>query len=194
MARSNRPDRKKALILGIVGGLVGVAVRRYYDREIAPDIFGRELPLLNSAQPDPIESRAMAAPYYRTGESDMETTARLLYALKNRREIPPDIQKQWADTLEWVYGVVVGAAYGGTRTTTRARDFAGGFFFGIRLWLGQALGLAYLGLRPGPTRYPLQSHLRLLASIWVYSFTSTLVTRLLYRLFSPQDWGIFRSE
>jgi hypothetical protein len=196
MARSNRPNRTKALILGIVGGLVGMAARRYYDREIAPDIFGREQPPrpADPALPDPVESRAMAAPYYRDGESDMETSARLLYALRNRREISPDTQKEWANALDWAYGTLVGAMYGGTRTTTRARDFAGGFFFGIRLWLGQIVGLSYLGLRPGPTRYSAQSHLRLLASIWVYSFTSTLITRLLYRLFSPQDWGIFRRK
>ncbi len=173
----------------MIGGMVGVAARRYYDREIAPDLFGREQPPRPAELPDPVEQRAMAAPYYRAGENDWETGARLLYALAYRREIPPETQEAWADSLEWLYGVLIGATYGGTRTTTRARDFAGGFFFGIRLWLGQTIGLAYLGLRPGPTRYSAQAHLRLLVSTWVFSFTATLVTRLLYRLLTPEDWG-----
>jgi hypothetical protein len=124
----------------------------------------------------------------------METAARLMYDVIVRQEIAPDEKRSLAGTLDWVYGIVMGAAYGGTRTTTRARDVAGGFFYGIRLWLGQMIGLAWLGLRPGPTRYPLAAHLRLLTSIWVFSFTATFVTRVLYRLFSPEDWGIFRSK
>jgi hypothetical protein len=64
----------------------------------------------------------------------------------------------------------------------------GGFFYGIRLWLGETIVAALLGFRPGPTRFSVEQHVGLLTVYWVYTFTTTAVTRLLYRLLSPEDW------
>jgi hypothetical protein len=75
----------------------------------------------------------------------------------------------------------MGAAYGSTRTTTRNRDIAGGFFYGIRLWLGDEVMSRLLGLERDPREWPLKRHLVWLTGHWVYSFVTAQVTRVLYR-------------
>lgn len=80
----------------------------------------------------------------------------------------------------------MGAIYGATRTTTRTTDIAGGFFYGIRLWLGDTLMSALLGFRPPPAAFTREQHLWRLSAIWVYSFTTTAVTRIVYRILGGQ--------
>jgi hypothetical protein len=179
------------LAVGIVGGLVGALVRRYYEQNIAMRYFPSLVPPAHTRDniPDPVEQRAFFPPQHRSNETCIQTSARVLYNLLTGDE-PPKAETQAVveNLVELAQGVAAGATYGGTRTTTRARDIAGGFFYGIRLWLGETLVAALLGLRAGPTRYSLEQHSRLLTAYWVYTFTTTTVTRLLYRLFSPEDW------
>ena len=191
MARSRVPNRWKGLAVGIIGGLIGTIAQRYYEQSIAPRYFPPRLPPANqgSTAPDPVEQRAYFSPQYRPDETMLQTAARTFYTLLRGSEPQEAETKQLAeDVAEFGYGLFSGALYGGTRTTTRARDFAGGFFFGIRLWLGETIGGALLGFAPGPTRFSPEQHARLLTRYWVYSFTTTAVTRLLYRLLSPRDW------
>lgn len=191
MARSGVPNRWKGFAVGIVGGIVGTIAQRYYEQQIAPRYFPPLAPpaYADDTKPDPVEQRAHFSPQYRADETFSQTLARSFYALLHGRNARYAETKQLAqDVAEFGIGIVAGAMYGGTRTTTRPRDFAGGFFYGIRLWLMQTVGAALLGFAPGPTRFSPEQHAHLVTRYWVYSFTTTAVTRLLYRLISPSDW------
>lgn len=191
MARSGVPNRWKGLAIGMIGGIVGTIARRYYEQKIAPRYFPPMTPPARASDttPDPVEQRAYFARQYRDDESMNQTVARsfyeLLYGHKPRAAETKTLSE---DIGEFMQGILMGAAYGGTRTTTRPRDIAGGFFSGIRFWLGETVIGTLLGLRPGPTRFSPEQHAHLLASYWVYSFTMASVTRILYRLLSPRDW------
>ena len=188
---SHTPNRWKGLSVGIVGGLAGAIARHYYEHQIVPRYFPPLAPPANpdSDKPDPVEARAYFAPQYRADETATQTAARLGYKFLNDSE-PREVETMAlaVTVTEVAQGIAAGAIYGGTRTTTRARDIAGGFFYGIRLWLGETIVAALLGFRPGPTRFSFEQHARLLTAYWVYTFTTTTVTRLLYRLLSPEDW------
>lgn len=191
MARSNSPNRWKGLAVGIVGGFAGAIVRHYYEHHIAPQYFPPLAPpaRLDNDTPDPVEARAYFAPQYRADETSTQAAARIGYAFLNGKEPREAETMALAVTIaELAQGIAAGASYGATRTTTRARDIAGGFFYGIRLWLGETIMPVLFGFRPGPTRFSPAQHARLLTAYWVYTFTTTAVTRLLYRLLSPEDW------
>jgi uncharacterized membrane protein len=191
MARSGVPNRWKGLAIGVVGGIAGTIARRYYEQKIAARYFPPTMPpaKMDAGTPDPVEQRAHFAPHYRDDETMMQTAAYAFYErLYGHRPQTAEARTLAEDVGDFIRGMLMGAAYGGTRTTTRARDIAGGFFFGIRLWLGETVVGTLLGLRPGPTRFSPEQHAHLLTSYWVFSFVATNVTRILYRLLSPSDW------
>lgn len=176
-----QPNRPKAALVGIIGGLVGAYALRLYWRVIAPAVFPPQ------ADPDnhdvnPAHSIALVGKQYHTGESAPAAVGRLVYDQVVGEAPDTAAQEQLENVMPLVIGVIAGLLYGGTRTTTRWRDIAGGFFYGLRLWLIDTVGAALLGLRPGPKAYSRSQHMWRLAGIWVYSFTMTAVTRILYRL------------
>ena len=191
MARSHVPNRWKGLAVGIVGGFAGAIIRHYYEHHIAARFFPPLVPPAKFGDDmlDLVEARAYFAPQYRADETPVQTAARIGYTFLNDGEPREAETMALAVTMvELAQGIGAGATYGATRTTTRARDIAGGFFYGIRLWLGETIVATLLGFRPGPTRFSVEQHARLLTSYWVYTFTTTTVTRLLYRLLSREDW------
>jgi hypothetical protein len=161
-----------------VGGLVGAIAMRYYERSIAPQIF--------PGVTDPPENAEIAPPLakqYRNGETASAAWGRILFKfLMGHEPVFGETKTQLGTFVQLAYGMAMGAAYGGTRTTTRWRDLASGFFYGIRLWLGETLGLSLFGLRADPRSFSPRQHLWRLSRQWVYSFTTTAVTRILYRL------------
>ncbi|NWG17231.1 MAG: hypothetical protein HXY41_11400 [Chloroflexi bacterium] len=176
-----RPVRWKGALAGVIGGLAGAYALRLYWRQIAPAVFPPEA---NPAHPDinPARSIALAGRVYQMGESAPAALGRVGYERLAGETPDADMRRRLDDAVPVLLGVVMGITYGGTRTTTRARDLAGGFFYGLRLWLGDTIGVALAGLRPGPAAYSRPQHLWRLIGFWVYSFTTTAVTRLLYRL------------
>lgn len=182
---SGVPDRRKALVMGIIGGAVGAYAMRWYTRQVIPVIFPRAL---NSAQPnsrpDPLEARALVPRQYEEGETPFLAAGRIAYtSLTGNPPRSTETRALLGDLAEWAYLLTAGALYGGTRTTTRWRDIAGGFFMGIRMWAGDEISAPLFGLRAGPTRFTEQQHGVLLSAYWVYSFVMANVTRFLYRLF-----------
>lgn len=176
-----QPNRVKAALAGVLGGLAGALALRLYSRHIAPAVFPYQAdPAYHDI--NPAHSIALAGRHYQTGESAPAALGRLGYDQIVGEAPDATAREQLEAWMPVVLGVVAGVMYGGTRTTTRARDLAGGFFFGIRLWLMDSIGAALLGLRPGPRAYSRQQHGWRLVGFWVYSFTTTAVTRILYRM------------
>jgi len=172
------PDFRIGFFVGILGGLVGALVMRGYERKIAPQIFPGV-----SDQPENAEITPPIVKLYRDGETASAAWGRILFTmLMNHEPVFGQTQNQLQEWVYLAYGMTMGAFYGGTRTTTRWRDLASGFFYGLRLWLGETLGLSLLGLRADPRSFSLRQHGWHLSRQWVYSFTTTAVTRILYRL------------
>ncbi|MBE2267993.1 MAG: hypothetical protein IAE80_07150 [Anaerolinea sp.] len=181
---SDVPDRRKALIMGIIGGVVAAYVMRWYTRKVVPVIAPRALRAASvSSRPDPLEERALVPRQYEDGESPFQAAGRIVYTkLTGNAPQSEETRVLLGDLAEWAALIGAGAGYGGTRTTTRGRDIAGGFFMGIRLWTADELMSPLLGLRAGPTRYSLHQHIVLLSAYWVYTFVMANLTRVLYRL------------
>lgn len=184
------PDRRKGLVMGIVGGLVGALVMHRYTRHALPRLFpDADAPAYITDQPDPLEKRAPFGQLYEEGESAYQAQGRLAYELTTGKTVRTEAARvRLGDYAQLALGLLAGISYGATRTSTLPRDIAGGFFYGIRLWLADELLMPLLGFRAGPTRFTRRQHFALLTTYWAYSFVTTNVTRILYRLASPEDW------
>jgi hypothetical protein len=179
------PDRRKGLVMGIFGGLIGAYVMLRYQREVLPMLFPDD-PYPASGD-DPAVDHALPGRLYQPGETAYEAGGRFVASLLQAESTPQDRQRL-GDLAHWAIGLFLGITYGATRTSTLPRDFAGGFFYGIRIWLGDEIIFPLLGLRTSPKHFTRKQHFALLTTYWVYSFVTTNTTRLLYRLFSPEDW------
>lgn len=191
MAQSDVPNRCKAMIIGMVAGVFATAARRAYERSLAPRLFPEAQPpaFIDSTTDDPVERMAIVAPQYRPEETTYNTLARVIHSRLAGREAESEETRELLKTLgDYGAGMLVGAAYGYSRTTTRSRDVAGAFFMGIRLWLAEIFAAPLLGLRAGPTRYSIDQHARLLSTIWAFTFVMTTLTRVVYKVLSPRHW------
>jgi hypothetical protein len=181
------PDRRKSMVMGIIGGLAGAYAMRRYLLDVMPKLFpDANNPPKMTDEPDPLEERAPFGRLYQSDESGYQVAGRVAYKLVTSESATLAQRPQLGDFVQWGVGLLAGITYGATRTSTLPRDIAGGFFYGIRLWLGDEILMPLLGLRAGPTRFTPRQHFALLTSYWVYSFVTTNLTRILYRLFSPE--------
>jgi hypothetical protein len=180
-------NRWKGLAVGIVGGLAGVIAMRQYQRKLGPAWFA-ESP---AAEPDEIDRlieqlpdiEPVAGRQYRDGESADAAAGRILYTrLVGEEPQSAETRHLLAELVTLGWGVLMGIAYGYSRATTRGRDLAGGFFYGIRLFAGWTAVDAWLGIAEQPKRISRHQHFVNLTGYWVYSFVTTAVTRFLYRL------------
>lgn len=184
MSSEGVPDRRIGLIVGIFGGLVGAYAMRRYTRDVLPRLFPHaDDPAQPAQKPDPLESRAPFGPLYIPGETAYLTSGRIIYTrLTHQQPMESATRHQLGDLAQWAFGLLAGIAYGATRTSTLPRDMAGGFFYGIRLWLADEILAPLLGLRAGPTRFTANQHLALLTTYWAYTFVTANLTRWLYLL------------
>lgn len=184
-------NRWKGLAVGLVGGIVGVLSMRHYRRELAPRWFaesprtGEEHDLIDEFVSQLPEIEPQWGRQYRDGETPEAAAGRILYTrIYGEEPASAETRALLQDVVLLGWGALVGMAYGFTRTTTRARDIAGGFFFGLRLFLGWSLLYPWLGLREQPRTTSRYVYFISLTAHWVYSFITANVTRLLYRFFS----------
>lgn len=179
------PDRRVGLLVGLIGGAVGALAVRVYGQAILP----RLLPSVNhdGLAPDLYlqsgQREMLSLPrQYEAGETASEAAVRIGYRQLTGDAPSPALTRNLAESVQWIMGIGAGGVYGGTRTTTRARDIAGGFFYGIRLWLTDAIFAPRLGLRAPPAAFPLVYHVARWTMFEVYTLTMAAVTRILYKL------------
>jgi hypothetical protein len=182
--RLNKIDRRKGFAAGVLGGIVGVAALQLYWKLLPANAFGQlphaEEPVAFADKLPEIEP--LFGQRHMPGEAATATVGRIAYrAVTGHAPRTKAERAQLRALVLWGWGMAMGAAYGSTRTTTRARDIAGGFFYGLRLWVGDAVLARLLGLKRDPRQWPLQRHLVWLTGHWVYSFVTANVTRVLYR-------------
>lgn len=186
MSYEGVPDRRIGLIVGIFGGLIGAYAMRRYTHDVLPRLFPHANdPAQPALKPDPLEQRALFGQLYQSGETVHSTSGRVAYTyLTKQTPQSSETRNLLGDLAQWGFGLLAGVAYGATRTSTLPRDIAGGFFYGIRLWLADELLAPLFGLRAGPTRFTANQHVALLTTYWVYTFVTANVTRWLYLLVS----------
>lgn len=79
-------------------------------------------------------------------------------------ELSDDERKRYGSAVHWALGVGAGALYGALRPRMESAALARGLAFGATFWLLMDEGAVYaLGLTPGPTEFPWQTHARGLA-------------------------------
>ncbi len=164
MSSDGVPDRRIGLAAGLIGGVVGIAAARQYWLYITPTLF----------------------PDTPTGEPPTRAVGKQIYEKVSGSSPDEDTVSQLAQALQLGYGLMAGGAYGGTRTSTRWRDIAGGFWYGVRLWLADEVFAPIVGLRAWPTQLPLIYHVKRLTAYHVYTFVTTAVTRVVYKLLAGE--------
>lgn len=99
----------------------------------------------------------------RGGSSAYETAARKTAKLAGF-DLTKEQREQAGLAIHWTLGVGAGAIYGLLRNRIPALGIGTGLAYGTAFWLVMDEGMNYaLGLTPGPTAFPWQSHARGLA-------------------------------
>ncbi len=85
------------------------------------------------------------------------------------KELSEDQQTQYGTAIHWALGVGAGALYGALRPRSDVASAAGGLLFGAAFWLlMDETATPALGLTPGPSAFPWQTHARGLAGHLVF--------------------------
>jgi Protein of unknown function (DUF1440) len=104
----------------------------------------------------------------REGESAYSVAAEKAAHLAGR-SLPPDDRERYGSGIHWALGVGVGALYGLLRDRVPEVGRARGLAFGATFWLLVDEGANYaLGLTPGPSEFPWQTHARGLVGHLIY--------------------------
>jgi hypothetical protein len=182
-------NRWKAMWIGTGCGALGALAMRWYWRNAADAIFphNHELEQRITLADQLPEISPLFGRLYRPHEAAGAAAGRVVYEAVTGREADENTQAVLYDAVWIGWGMLFGGLYGLTRTATRPRDIAGGFFYGLRLYLGNTVMAAILGLRAHPRAFTRRQHLIWLTGTWVYSFTTTNLTRLVYWLSSQED-------
>jgi hypothetical protein len=95
-------------------------------------------------------------------------------------ELGEEQRKQAGSAIHWVLGAGAGAAYGAMRHRVPAADLGNGLLFGTAFWavIDEGANTA-LGLTPGPTAFPWQTHARGLVGHLVFGVVADTSLRLL---------------
>jgi hypothetical protein len=84
-------------------------------------------------------------------------------------QLTKEQRQQYGTTLHWMLGISASAAYAILRNRLSSAGLARGLLFGTAFWLLMDEGAVYaLGLTPGPTKFPWQTHARGLAGHLVF--------------------------
>lgn len=88
-------------------------------------------------------------------------------------EVTDEQKAAGGQALHWALGMGAGAMYGALRPRVPAAGAAGGLLFGAAFWLVTDEGaVPALGLTPGPTAFPWETHARGLAGHLVFGATA----------------------
>ncbi len=99
------------------------------------------------------------------------------------RDLSEDERKQAGSAIHWALGVGTGALYGALRNRLPNADWGQGLASGTVFWLlMDEVVTPALGLTPGPTAFPWQTHARGLAGHVVFGMVADSTLKLLDRI------------
>lgn len=96
------------------------------------------------------------------------------------RELTDDERKRAGSAIRWALGAGAGAVYGALRHRLPAANLGNGLLFGAAFWavIDEGANTA-LGLTPGPTAFPWQTHARGLAGHLVFGVAADAALQVL---------------
>lgn len=96
------------------------------------------------------------------------------------RELSDEQRAQYGSAIHWALGAGAGAVYGALRSRLPGTDLSHGLLFGAAFWavIDEGANTA-LGLTPGPTEFPWQTHARGLAGHLVFGVAADVTLRAL---------------
>lgn len=160
----NHRNTARSLVLGTLAGaaatwVMGQLTTQLYDKEAKP---ARER-----------EDRA------RGGQTAYGVAAKKLASLAGR-ELPKPKQERYGSLIHWLLGVGTGALYARLRPRLDAPGILRALAFGGAFWLvADEIMVPLLGLTPGPTAFPWQTHARGLAGHLAYGTATEAALELL---------------
>lgn len=100
-----------------------------------------------------------------------------------RQELSDEQRASYGAGIHWALGIGAGAAYGALRGRIPGADWGYGLLFGAAFWamIDEGANTA-LGLTPGPTAFPWQTHARGLAGHLVFGLAADTTLRALDRV------------
>ncbi|MDP9348903.1 MAG: DUF1440 domain-containing protein [Gemmatimonadota bacterium] len=99
------------------------------------------------------------------------------------RELSEEQRKQYGSAIHWGLGLGAGAVYGALRHRVPLAEWGHGLLFGTAFWLLVDEGSnTALGLTPGPTAFPWQTHARGLTGHLVFGVAADATLHALDRV------------
>jgi hypothetical protein len=148
---------KQSLIADIVDGAIAGAIATW--------VMGKATTVLYEQENKDAREREDDA---RGGKTAYGVAAEKAAALVGA-DLSGDQRKQYGQAIHWALGIGAGALYGALRPRLDTATAVGGLLFGAAFWLlmDETVTPA-LGLTPGPTAFPWQTHARGLAGHLVF--------------------------
>ncbi|MBA4157954.1 MAG: DUF1440 domain-containing protein [Gemmatimonadetes bacterium] len=96
------------------------------------------------------------------------------------QDLPEEQRKQYGSAIHWGLGIGAGAVYGALRGRVPGAESGHGLVYGAAFWALMDEGAnTALGLTPGPTAFPWQTHARGLAGHLAFGAAADTTLRLL---------------
>ena len=148
---------KQSLVLDLIDGAVAGAVATWLMGAVTTALYERES--------KPVREREDAAQKGRTAYGVAAEKAAAVVGT----ELSEKQRKRYCEAGHLAHGAGAGAVYGALRPRFGASSLGGGVAFGVAFWLLIDEGAnAALGLTPGPSAFPWQTHARGLAGHLVF--------------------------
>ena len=166
-------ERQHAVV-DLIDGAIAGAVATWVMGRTTTWLYGREGKAARSREE---EARGGASAYERAAEKAADAVG---------AELSDDQASAMGSRIHWGLGIAAGAAYGVMRPRVEHADLARGLAFGTAFWLAADEGaVPALGLTPGPTAFPWQTHARGLAGHLVFGAVADATLAVLQR--GPAD-------
>lgn len=164
MARDAQED--SILADAVKGALAGAA---------APWVMGQATSFLYQQESEAVREEEKEA---RGGQTAYGTAAEKAAGAVGQ-ELSDEQRRKYGSATHWALGAGAGAVYGVLRHRVRGAEGGRGLLFGAAFWavIDEGANTA-LGLTPGPTAFPWQTHARGLAGHLVFGLATDAALRL----------------
>lgn len=183
-------ERVLGLLRGALGGVAGLVAMRLFFEAIKAMPNGSEASK-DAAEPSDerierhteLDDISVVGEHSREDEPATETVGRLAHQAATGDAPSQNRKAALGQAVHWGYGVLIGGAYGATRTRAHAPDLPAGLGFGTALWVfGDEIAVPMLGLEEGPTAHRWSDHARALGAHLAYGAATASATQALKRV------------
>lgn len=170
MQQTRERDFGKAVLAGMVGGLIGTVVMTQFQSS-----WSKASDALQSACPKAQSGRKQQGS--KQENASMKAAGKI--AELAGRKLSFEQKKKLGPVIDYAFGTLQGGAYGAATELLRVEGgiVAGLAFGGALFALADEFAVPKLGLSGKPSEYPISSHVYALLSHLVYGFSSEIARR-----------------